>query len=72
MYEPYTTTCGHTYCYAVGFSDSRLTSNLLTQSVFLQIISAESGSDMSGMSRQAEQPTGARICTPRDDQRLHR
>src|ERR1700761_8748357 len=63
LYEPYTTSCGHTYCYIVGHADAIpwIAWILIWFSVPLQIFCSKRAKNMSGMSYEASSGTGSII-----------
>ena len=63
LYEPYTTSCGHTYCYVVGHSYSKpwIFWILIWFSVPVQIFCCKRSKNMSRMSYEASSGAGSII-----------
>lgn len=63
LYQPYTISCGHTYCYTVRRAPCRCTCHLLTSPVSLHMVRRQQGpQDMSRLPHRRQGPTGPRLC----------
>lgn len=60
LYEPYTTSCGHTYCYTVSWTQS-IWVYLLTSIVLVQVVQDTRSAIMSRMPHQTSRTSGACI-----------
>jgi hypothetical protein len=63
LYQPYTISCGHTYCYTVRRAPCRCTCHLLTSPVSLHMVRRQQGpQDMSRLPHRRQGPAGPRLC----------
>jgi hypothetical protein len=63
LYQPYTISCGHTYCYTVRCAPYHCTGRFLTCPVSLHMVRCQQGpQDMPRLPYCRKRPTGPRLC----------